>query len=348
MSDAVVIGAGFGGLLCGKILSRRGFHVTILERGTQPGGALRTFVRDGVRFDTGFHSVGGREPGGPLAAILRSIGVDGLPWIAMEPDEIVGGTDPFLRLSTGWEEEQEHVLEPYRQGVWRLAGGGKTLVDALAAGQEILLQKEVTALEDHTAVCSDGSCYRGDVIVSDIHPQITLQLLHDPVRPVYRKRIERMENGPGILTVNAKLRPETLQYINHSIFLDDEVMIHFGEPDDCGFARSLDLMKFAEMPGQAGNDAQKQAEKMIRKAAERLPGLPEAIEQYWISTPQTWERYTGTPGGTAYGLRKHDRQDYIAPQTPLPWLYLTGQNLGLHGLLGTAVTALNTCKAIAL
>ena len=340
MSDAVVIGAGFGGLLCGKILSRRGFRVTILERGVQAGGALQTFVRDGIRFDTGFHSVGGREPGGPLAAILRSIGVNGLPWIAMEPDEIVGGTGPFLRLSTGWEEEREHVLAPYRQGVWRLAGGGKILVDALADGQDIRLQKEVTALEDHTAVCADGSRYRGDVIVSDIHPQLTLKLLRDPVRPAYRKRIEQMENGPGILTVNAKLKPATLKYLNRNIFLDDEVMIHFGEPDEEGFARSVDLLAFARMPGQA--------ERLIRKAAERLPGLPEAIEQYWISTPQTWERYTGTPGGTAYGLRKHDRQDYIAPQTPLPWLYLTGQNLGLHGLLGTAVTALNTCKSIAL
>ena len=76
--------------------------------------------------------------------------------------------------------------------------------------------------------------------------------------------------------------------------------------------------------------------------------LPEAIERFWTSTPQTWERYTGTPGGTAYGILKSGPEDFISPQTPLPWLYLTGQNLGLHGVLGTSVSALNTCKSISL
>ena len=38
----IIIGAGFGGMLCGRILSRRGFDVTVLEQGRQPGGALQT------------------------------------------------------------------------------------------------------------------------------------------------------------------------------------------------------------------------------------------------------------------------------------------------------------------
>ena len=339
MSDAVIIGAGLGGLLCGRILSRKGWRVTVLEQGGQAGGALQTFVRDGIRFDTGFHSVGGLEPGGPFATMLLSIGVDGLPWIPMEPDEIIGGSDPFLRLSTGWDQERSHVLEPYRQGVWRLEGGGKTLVDALSEGQTILLHKKVTSVEDHVVGCADGSRYRGEVVVADIHPQVLLQLLRDPVRPAYRKRIARMENGPGIFTVNAKLRPGTIRHINHNIFLDGEMMIHFGEADDAGYARSLDLLAF-DAPGIF-------AESFIKKATKRLPDLPAAVENYWVSTPQTWERFTGTPGGTAYGLLKHDTLDYIAPQTPLPWLYLTGQNIGLHGVLGTAVSAFNTCKTIA-
>ena len=352
MSDAVIIGAGLGGLLCGRILSRKGWRVTVLEQGSQIGGALQTFVRDGIRFDTGFHSVGGLGPGEPLERIFRPLALTDLPWVPMEPDEIIGGTDPFLRLSTGWEEERAHVLEPYRQSVWRLKGGGKTLADALSRDLDILLRKRVTDIEDHVVACADGSFYRGDAVIAAIHPQVTLQLLRDPVRPAYRKRIARMENGPGIFTVNAKLRSGILPYINHSIFLDGKVMIHFGEADDAGFARSLDLLAF-ETPGQAGGDGcgsnrTSVARSLIQAAARRLPGLPDAIEKYWVSTPQTWERFTGTPGGTAYGLRKYDTQDYIAPQTPLPWLYLTGQNIGLHGVLGTAVSALNTCNSIAL
>jgi len=47
-----------------------------------------------------------------------------------------------------------------------------------------------------------------------------------------------------------------------------------------------------------------------------------------------------------YGIIKHSNADFISPVTPLPWLFLTGQNLGLHGILGTTISALNTCKSI--
>ena len=84
------------------------------------------------------------------------------------------------------------------------------------------------------------------------------------------------------------------------------------------------------------------AESLIR----RVPGLDGAIDRYWTSTPATWERYTGTPGGTAFGIRKKDATCYVHPRTPVPGLYLTGQNCGLHGVLGVSETALVTCREI--
>ena len=348
--SVIVIGAGLGGLLCGKILSQHGFRVTILEQGAQAGGALQSFVREGIRFDTGFHSVGGLGPGEPLERIFRPLGLMDLPWMPMEPDELEGCALPFLRLSSRTEDEQNHVLEPYRMSTWRLAGGGKTLVDALSAGQDIRLCKQVTVLEEGGVTCADGSRFAADLVVSDIHPATTMRMLRDTLRPAYRNRMEQLENGTGIFTVYAKLRPGVLEYLNRSIFIGDKVMLHFGEPDPDGSARSLDLLAFetasTDQSVMPGSDRASLAESLIRIAAQRLPGLPEAIERFWTSTPQTWERYTGTPGGSAYGIVKHDPSDYISPKTPLPWLYLTGQNLGLHGVLGTSVTALNTCKSI--
>lgn len=338
--SALIIGAGLGGLLCGRILSREGWSVTLLEQGAQPGGALQTFVRDGIRFDTGFHCVGGLGPGEPLEKLFRPLGLTDLPWQKMEADECIGG-EAFLRLSSGWEEERRHVLEPYGQSVWRLEGGGKTLADALAAGQQILLHRRVTSIEDHTVSCADGSVFRGDIVVSDIHPLLTMRMVRDHFRPAYLHRLERAANSPGIFTLYCKLRPGSLRYINHSIFIDNTLMIHFGAPDATGFATSLDLLTFE-------NPVSERASQLLALAARRLPALPEAVEACWTSSPQTWERYTGTPGGSAYGIQKHSTLDYIAPQTPLPWLFLTGQNIGLHGVLGTTVSAYNTCKSIAL
>ncbi len=340
----IIIGAGLGGLVCGKFLSHRGFTVTILEQSTQAGGALQTFVRDGIRFDTGFHSVGGLDRGEPLDLIFRQLGVRSLPWFRMEDDECIGCSEPFLRLSTGWEVERRHVLEPYRKSIWRLEGGGKTLIDALKTGQQVLLRKKVVAIEDRTVYCADGSSYRGDFVVSDIHPLTTMRMVRDHFRPAYLQRLEMLSNGPGAFTVYAKLRHGSIKHIKHSIFVNNDFMIHFGDEVVEGYARSLDIVTF--QPADRERDAY--AQELIRKASVRLPGLPETIEKYWTSTPKTWERYTGTPGGSAYGICKNSTSDYLAPQTPLPWLFLTGQNLGLHGVLGTSISAINTCNSISL
>lgn len=70
MSDGkqhiVIIGAGLGGLICGYILSRSGYRTTIIEQHHSVGGCLQSFVRAGVKFDTGMHYIGGMEPGDPL------------------------------------------------------------------------------------------------------------------------------------------------------------------------------------------------------------------------------------------------------------------------------------------
>ncbi|MBR3291853.1 MAG: NAD(P)/FAD-dependent oxidoreductase [Bacteroidales bacterium] len=349
--QVIIVGAGLGGLMCGRILSRQGDAVTLLEQGTQAGGALQTFVRDGIRFDTGFHSVGGLGPGEPLDLIFRQLGLRDLPWFQMEPDECMGCDEPFLRLSTGWEEERRHVLDPYRHSIWRIEGGGKTLVDALAQGQQVLLRKKVTAIEDRTVSCADGSSYRGDIVISAIHPAVTMRLVRDHIRSAYLRRIASVSNSPGAFTVYIKLRPGTIRHLRYSIFVNNDFMIHFGDEVVDGFARSLDIVKFLEMSDADCHSRLARAsfaEELIRKAAVRLPGLPEAIEKYWTSTPKTWERYTGTPDGSAYGIRKNSTADFLAPQTPLPWLFLTGQNLGLHGILGTSVSAINTCNTISL
>jgi all-trans-retinol 13,14-reductase len=37
---------------------------------------------------------------------------------------------------------------------------------------------------------------------------------------------------------------------------------------------------------------------------------------------------------------------FISPRTKIPNLFLTGQNLNLHGLLGVTVSAIVTCSEI--
>ena len=67
----VIIGAGLGGLSCGAVLSRYGYQVTVIEKERQAGGCLQTFVRDGVKFETGMHFIGSAGRGELLDSLLR-------------------------------------------------------------------------------------------------------------------------------------------------------------------------------------------------------------------------------------------------------------------------------------
>ena len=53
MSNAIVIGAGFGGLAAAARLRAMGHRVTVVEAGDQPGGRARAFEREGFHFDAG-------------------------------------------------------------------------------------------------------------------------------------------------------------------------------------------------------------------------------------------------------------------------------------------------------
>jgi phytoene dehydrogenase-like protein len=55
--DAVIIGAGLGGLSCGAAFARQGFRPLIIEKHTKPGGYATTFKRPGgFVFDASLHS----------------------------------------------------------------------------------------------------------------------------------------------------------------------------------------------------------------------------------------------------------------------------------------------------
>ena len=83
--------------------------------------------------------------------------------------------------------------------------------------------------------------------------------------------------------------------------------------------------------------------------SKHISGFEGAVDGYWVSTPLTYADYTATEHGSAYGIRK----DYnatmftvLTPKTPVPNVLLTGQNLNLHGILGTSMTAMFTCAEV--
>ena len=92
--DVLIIGSGLGGLECGALLAKHGYHVSVLESSNQPGGSMQSFRRGGKHYDTGLHYVGGLAPGQAMHKAFAQIGLLDLPWQRMDEDFdhiIIGG-----------------------------------------------------------------------------------------------------------------------------------------------------------------------------------------------------------------------------------------------------------------
>ena len=73
--DAIVVGAGAGGLTMALILARTGRRVLVLEKSPKPGGALGSFDFSGYRLDAGFHFTGALQDGGLFDQLLKALDI---------------------------------------------------------------------------------------------------------------------------------------------------------------------------------------------------------------------------------------------------------------------------------
>jgi phytoene dehydrogenase-like protein len=234
------------------------------------------------------------------------------------------------------------------------------------------------------ARCQDGTTHTARAFICDIHPAVMLSLIREggKIRQTYRRRIRSLQNTTGMFTASLLLRPDAIPYFNHNLYvyrrpnvwqLHEEagrghvggVMVSCRVPEGGQrFARQVDLL--TPMPwslcqphadgGRPGHRSQayvalKQqfASQCIDMAETMLPGLAAAIIQCHTSTPLTYRDYNNSPEGTAYGIRKdfaNPLLTVLSPQTPVSNLFLTGQNVALHGLQGVTMTALSTCQLI--
>jgi phytoene dehydrogenase-like protein len=83
--DAVVVGAGVGGLACANLLAREGLRVLLVERHYVVGGYCSTFRRDGYTFDAAshFYPLLG-NPDTLTGRLLAGLGVE-TRWVRMDP-----------------------------------------------------------------------------------------------------------------------------------------------------------------------------------------------------------------------------------------------------------------------
>lgn len=98
-------------------------------------------------------------------------------------------------------------------------------------------------------------------------------------------------------------------------------------------------------------DAFKQAlaDRLLETLYQQLPQLRGRVAVCEISTPLTTQHFAGYPLGELYGLDhtpQRFRQGFLKPATPIPGLYLTGQDIATCGVAGAMFGGVLTASTL--
>lgn len=205
------------------------------------------------------------------------------------------------------------------------------------------------------------------------------------IKHAYKNRVKNLENSCGGFIVNIVFKKDSFKYVKNNYYYHKEghvwsmtehteenwplsyCVFFSASSKSPEFAESMTLlayMKYDEVKQweQTFNTVAevedrgpeyeifkiRKAEKLLDCVEEKFPGLRECIKTYYTATPLSYRDYVGNDDGSMYGIAKdyqNPLKTFISPRTKIPNLYLTGQNLNLHGILGATMSGLVTCTA---
>ncbi len=304
--------------------------------------------------------------------MLRNVLVGNLPLYAAERDKT-----PFA--------QHAFIMDFYNQSAFRVVGGSDAIAQSLARsikemGGQVLTDKRACRIRCNetqaTGVETADECFfPADYVVSTVHPARLLELLDTKlIRPAFRSRLSNIPNTTGCFTLYVKFKENTMPYMNTNFYgyhssspwdcdQHDYLYMHHCHRDKARFAKSgvvLSYMKMDEVArwqgtyvGHRGADYEafkhEHAEQLIQDVERHHPGFTAAIDTYYTSTPLTYLDYTGTENGSMYGVAK---DIHLGPagrvpyRTKVPNLFLAGQNVNSHGMMGVLVGTIVTCSEL--
>ena len=267
-------------------------------------------------------------------------------------------------------------------GTFQFVGESQQLANALAkvienAGGQVLANEEVVKIEveNHqvTGVLTQkGHRYQADHYISDVHPDVLLRII-DPqaFTMAFKNRIQSIPETMSSFKVFVKFKEQAFPYQNYSHFcLSDTIdwpqslMIVTPPVEDQGeFAETMVIIAQMDFEwvrlwentrtGHRGAEYEQWKQTMADKVLdfmERLyPDFRDQIKFVFSSSPLTIRDYYGNKEGSNYGFQKDSNNlmlSQMSVSTKVRNLFLTGQNVNIHGLCGVSLTAIETAEAL--
>ena len=348
-----ILGAGVSGLFCGALLAQRGYEVTLLEQLPVFGGGLYSYERIGETWLTGMHILSGLEPEGPVTQVLQSLGIE--PHVV--PTTLDNNPAPLIG-----EEEWSNF-----HGTYRFIGGSQRLANDLALfitrhGGRILTGMKVERIEKEnlhfTITHHPSPITHYDIVVSTLHPKQLLYITDLPwCRSIVRRRIESTPETAGSFKTYLRLQPDSLPYDPVTHYLPEHALLVMTpcSEENQRYARTIETvmpLSYSELaPWHLERKAhyetyeaykEKKTQEVIDLIEKIYPGIGSKIIDHFSSTSLTFRDDFLSPEGAMFGMT----EPVGSVRTRVPGLYLSGQNIFLHGLCGVAMTAQQTVQAL--
>ena len=266
-------------------------------------------------------------------------------------------------------------------GAFQFVGESQQLAEALAmvienAGGQVLANEEVVKIEVENRIVtglhtSKGHHYQAENYISDVHPDVLLRIIDPQAFPTaFKSRIQSVPETTSSFKVFIKFKNKAFPYQNHArfcLFNDDWpqniMFVTPPVPQQGEFAETMVVispMGFDKVKpwedtriGHRGEGYEQWKQEMTNKVfdfMERLyPDFREKVEFVFASSPLTIRDYYGNKEGSNYGFQKDSNNlmlSQMSVSTKVKNLFLTGQNVNIHGLCGVALTAIETAEAL--
>ncbi len=208
----------------------------------------------------------------------------------------------------------------------------------------------------------------------------------DLIRPITMKRMKATKNTIAGFMVNVSLKEKSIPYPNYNIYYhkDSNVWmdlqdIQLTEPNSYGifflqdpkhpeYASGLSILTYLDISQIPYGDEtyrttsykqsrgvdyenwkEEKSNQIIQQVEKVIPALKSSVLTKNACSPLTYRDYLHVPQGSMYGFQKdvHDLANTTyATHTKIKNLFLTGQNINLHGVLGVSITAILTCGSL--
>lgn len=140
--DAIIIGAGISGLVCGCYLAKAGMKTLIVEKNAKPGGYCTSFTRKGFTFDACAHSIGGLGKGGAVSTVVKELGIDQrLIFIKFDPLDTIITPDYKVSFWSNLEKTIGELRYIFPKEAMNIADLFSFIID-IQGGQHIQLRKK--------------------------------------------------------------------------------------------------------------------------------------------------------------------------------------------------------------